>query len=252
MTGDLVSIITPSYNSEQYISKTIDSIINQTYTNWELLITDDLSSDSTVEIIESYVKDDSRIKLYKLEKNSGAGIARNFSINKAQGRYIAFCDSDDLWKPYKLEIQIEFMLKNNLSLSYSNYDVIDVNGKLIDNIISPKKITYGKMLLNCYIGCLTVIYDSEKIGKQYMPEIRKRQDWALWLKILKRIKETKGIGKSLALYRKRKNSLSNNKLKLIASTWKIYYNVLNFNFFKSLLSIFIFFIYYFKKKLKIF
>ena len=134
---NLVSIITPSYNSEEFISETIISIINQTYTNWELLITDDCSKDNTVNIVKSFQENDIRIKLFILSTNGGAGLARNNSIRKAKGRFIAFCDSDDQWKKNKLEFQINSMVQNNMILSYSGYDVIGEKGNYIRTIYPP-------------------------------------------------------------------------------------------------------------------
>jgi len=246
----LVSIITASYNSELFINETILSIQNQTFTNWELIITDDCSSDNTEGVIESFIKKDDRIRLYTLKSNQGSGAARNHSIKMAKGRYIAFCDSDDQWKANKLELQLNFMIKNNIVLSYSGYDVIGENGKFIRTIYPPKIITHKKILSNNYIGCLTAIYDSEKIGKQYMPLIRKRQDWVLWITILKKIKKTEGIKTSLAIYRLRSNSISNNKLNLITHNWNVYNKVLGYNMFKSVLLMLNFIIHYAIKVIK--
>ena len=184
-----VSIITPTYNSEEFISETITSIINQTYTNWELLITDDCSSDDTLKIIDFFQKKDNRIKLLRLDTNQGAGVARNNSIKDSKGKFIAFCDSDDQWKPDKLEKQIHFIKANNLVFTYSSYDVTDESGNFIKSINAPKTLTLKNILSNNYVGCLTAIYDSAAIGKQYMPAIRKRQDWVLWINILKVIKK---------------------------------------------------------------
>jgi glycosyltransferase involved in cell wall biosynthesis len=245
---NLVSIITPSYNSEEFISETINSIINQTYTNWELLITDDFSTDNTIEIVESYVKNDSRIKLFKLEKNSGAGIARNFSINKAQGRYIAFCDSDDQWKKNKLEFQLKFMKENNLVFSFTDYDIIDEQGVSKGHIKCPKILTYNKLLKNNYVGCLTVIYDTKTLGKLLMPKIRKRQDWVLWLSIMKKIKLTKGLSTSLSIYRDRIHSISSSKFDLLKYNWSVYHKELGFNKIVSFYYLIIFIFHYFLKK----
>lgn len=239
-----VSIITPSYNSESFISETILSIQNQTFKNWELIITDDCSSDNSVGVIKSFIKKDDRIRLYILKSNQGAGVARNHSIKMAKGRYIAFCDSDDQWKPNKLELQLNFMKKNNIILSYSGYDVIGENGKYIKTIYPPKTINLRKILSNNYIGCLTAIYDSKIIGKHYMPSIRKRQDWVLWISILKKIKKTQGINASLAIYRLRKNSVSRNKFNLIMYNWHVYNKVLGYNFLKSVLLLINFFIHH--------
>jgi teichuronic acid biosynthesis glycosyltransferase TuaG len=244
----MVSVITPTYNSSKYIRFTIESIISQTYKNWELLITDDFSSDNTIQIIESYAKNDSRIKLFKLEENSGAGIARNFSINKAQGRYIAFCDSDDQWKKNKLEFQLKFMKENNLVFSFTDYDIIDEQGISKGHIKCPKFLTYNKLLKNNYIGCLTVIYDTKTLGKLLMPKIRKRQDWVLWLSIMKKIKFTKGLNTSLSIYRDRSNSISSSKFYLLKYNWNVYHKELGFNKIISFYYLIIFIFHYFLKK----
>ena len=249
MNDSLVSIITPSFNSECFISETIESIINQTYTNWELLITDDSSSDNGVDIINSYVKKDSRIKLYQLKNNSGAGVARNKSISEANGRYIAFCDSDDRWMAEKLEKQVAFLTEKNLSFTYCGYEVINEEGAYAGKVIPPLEISYNKMLKNNYVGCLTAIYDSKKIGKQFMPEIRKRQDWVLWLNILKKYGATKGMPQTLAKYRNRNKSVSSNKVLLLKYNWLVYNNELGFNKFKSILLLLSFIYYYARKKL---
>ncbi|MCF8360356.1 MAG: glycosyltransferase [Prolixibacteraceae bacterium] len=246
----LISIITPSYNASHYIEETIISIKNQTYTNWELLITDDCSNDDTWDLLKQYALKDNRVKIFQLKKNSGPGVARNNSIKHATGRFIAFCDSDDQWKPDKLEKQVEFMLENDLGLSYSNYEVIDEQNTVIGEVKAPEKITYKKMLRNNYIGCLTVLYDTQKVGIVYMPEIRKRQDWALWLKILKIIPYGLGIQENLAIYRDRSLSVSSNKIKLLKYNWNIYRRVERFSFLLSVFYITRFLICYFRFKLK--
>jgi teichuronic acid biosynthesis glycosyltransferase TuaG len=232
--NDLISIITPSYNSEKFISKTIESVINQTYQNWEMIIVDDCSPDNSNKIVEEYCKKDSRIKLIKLEKNSGPAVARNRAIEEAKGRYIAFLDADDLWKPEKLEKQINFMKENNLVFTYSSYDLIDEEGNFMGTFKTKEIISYESMLKTNSVGCLTVIYDADMLGKMFMPNILKHQDYGLWLKILKKINSTKGIIEPLAVYRIRKNSVSSNKLKAAYYQWKIYREVEKLNFFKSL------------------
>jgi len=236
----LISIITPSYKSEKFISLTIESVLNQSYQNWEMIIVDDVSPDNTNKIIEEYIKKDSRIKLIKLEKNSGPAMARNRAIEEAKGRYIAFLDADDLWNNDKLEKQIKFMEDNNLSFTYSSYNLIDENGNELGNFKTKEKIDYKGMLKTCSVGCLTAIYDTKKLGKVYMPLIRKRQDYGLWLKILKEIDSTKGILESLATYRILKDSVSSNKIKAAQYQWKIYREVEKLNIFRSIY----YFLYY--------
>jgi len=211
MKEQLISIITPTYNSLQFIKETIHSILIQTYQNWELLITDDCSTDGTWELLQKYQKQDERIKIFRLKKNFGPGVARNNSIKHAQGRFIAFCDSDDQWKPDKLEKQINFLIENNLAFTFSAYQKIDENGKKGGIVNVPENINYKHLLKTCPIGCLTAIYDTEKTGKVYMPEIRKRQDYGLWLKIFQIIGSTKGMNENLAYYRVLTNSVSSNK-----------------------------------------
>lgn len=231
---DLVSIITPLYNSEEFIEETINSVLNQTYKNWEMLIVDDCSIDNSLRIVKQFAADDSRIKLIQLETNSGAAIARNKAIEEAQGRYIAFLDSDDLWHSQKLEKQIEFMQENNYAFTFTKYQQMTEDGNLIDRFIEvPDEITYEKALYTNPVGCLTVIYDVKKLGKLYMPLIRKRQDYGLWLKILKKIECGYGLNENLAYYRVRNNSVSSNKLNLIKYQWELYREVEKLSLVKS-------------------
>jgi len=247
MQNNLISIITPSYNSKRFIKATIESVLSQTYENWEMIIVDDVSPDDSNEIIEEYCKQDSRIKLIKLEKNSGPAVARNRAIEEAKGRYIAFLDADDLWLPEKLEQQLSFMKENNLSFTYSAYKLIDEKDSDLGVFIPPMQASYSSILKTNPIGCLTAIYDTKKLGKIYMPNILKRQDYGLWLKILKQINTTKGILEPLAIYRIRKNSVSSNKLKAASYQWKIYREVEKLNLFKSFYY-FVNYIYYGLKK----
>jgi glycosyltransferase involved in cell wall biosynthesis len=244
-----VSIITPTYNSEKFIEKTIQSIINQTYTNWELLITDDNSNDQTVSIINNYVINDKRIKLYKLKNNSGAGIARNNSISKSSGRFISFCDSDDQWKPTKLEKQIKFLIDNKLKFTYSSYDIHNENGDFVKKVNALDILTYKILLRNNYVGCLTAIYDKDALGKMYMPALRKRQDWLLWIEILKIVGKTKGMKENLAIYCDRSNSISSNKFNMIKYNWIVYNKGLGFGVSKSIFLLINFLYYYAKKKI---
>tara|TARA_B100001758_G_C18367742_1_gene589516 strand:+ start:127 stop:876 length:750 start_codon:yes stop_codon:yes gene_type:complete len=217
----LVSIITPSFNSERFIRMCIESVLIQTYNNWELIIIDDCSIDSSLEVIKSY--DDERIIVTRLEKKSGAAKARNIGIRKAQGRYIAFLDSDDLWHPHKLEKQISFMSKNNIAFSFTTYQLISEDGLRILNVIkAPIRITYHSYLKNTIIGCLTVIIDRNKTGDFEMPNIRSSHDMALWLLIMKRGFFAYGLNENLAQYRKVSLSNTANKIKAAIDVWKVY------------------------------
>lgn len=181
MEKGLVSIIMPSYNTASYIRETIQSVLNQTYKSWELLIVDDCSTDNTDEVVCTIT--DSRIKYFKNEKNSGAAVSRNKALREAKGQWIAFLDSDDLWMPEKLEKQIAFMDKNGHSFSYTNYEEIDVEGNRTGvKVTGPKKITKTGMFNYCWPGCLTVMYDAEKIGLIQIEDIKKNNDYAMWLK----------------------------------------------------------------------
>lgn len=217
-----VSIITPCYNSAKYIGEMIKSIINQTYTNWELLITDDCSSDNSRDIINAYAEKDPRIKLFKLDKNSGAGVARNNSIKAAKGRYIAFCDSDDRWHPKKLEKQLKFMTDNNYYFSFTACDLHKEDGSYFGHQSVPKKVTYRSLLRNCAVPSSTAVYDCSRIGKMLMPSIRKRQDWCLWLDIVRETKQGFGLNETLMYYLVRTNSISSKKSTLIKYNFRVY------------------------------
>jgi glycosyltransferase involved in cell wall biosynthesis len=227
----------------------IESVKAQTYNSWELLITDDCSTDGSDLIVEQYAKNDPRIRLFRLENNSGPGVARNNSITHAQGRFIAFLDSDDQWKPEKLEKQVKFMIDNDLALSFSSYDVIDEIGNRLYCIKAPVKVTYSKMLRNDYMGFLTTMYDVTKIGKVYMSDLRKRQDWALKLSILHLIPFALSLPESLAIYRRRQVSVSSNKITLLKYNWMVYRNLERFSAIKSFFYMLQFLLFYFLKKI---
>ena len=228
-----VSIITPSYNSERYISETIDSVINQTYENWEMLIIDDSSTDNSINIISDYCSSENSIKLIKLEENGGAAVARNRGIKEAEGRFIAFLDSDDLWHPEKLEKQLEKMVKKNLPFTFTTYQLINEEGELGKTIKSKAIVSYRNAIMSNPIGCLTVMIDTNFFGKVYMPYIKKRQDLGLWLKLLRKTAAV-GIEENLAFYRVRRDSISSNKFKLIKYHWILYRKHEKVPFFTSL------------------
>lgn len=222
----LVSIITPTYNSEDFVAETIEAIQAQTYPDWELLITDDCSTDRTRDIVQAYADKDERIRLFVLEKNSGAGVARNNSLEQAQGRYIAFCDSDDRWTPEKLEKQVDFMRANDYAFTFTSYHTCDESGNVNGIVSCRRKETYSSLTRDDKIGCLTAMYDSEKIGKIPFPSLRKRQDWGMKLLALKKCGTAYGIQEPLALYRLRTGSISRNKLSLIKYNVAVYEEVL--------------------------
>lgn len=229
----LVSIITPVHNSEKYILACINSVIDQTYTYWEHILVDDCSTDNSAKIIKGFAEKDDRIRYLKLSENSGAGVARNKAIEESKGKYIAFLDSDDLWNSEKLARQVAFMEENNYHFTFTGYKVIDHKGRPTGREIPAKKrVTYKSALYKNPIGCLTVIYNADYFGKQYMPTIRKRQDYALWLRLLKH-SDAYGLDKYLSSYRTGNDSISSNKLGLIIYEWKIYRNIEGFSILKS-------------------
>jgi glycosyltransferase involved in cell wall biosynthesis len=231
MATSLVSIIIPTFNSEKFILETIYSVQKQTYEKWEIILVDDCSSDNTVAIILEMVEKDDRIHFFQLEKNSGTGVARNKGLSNANGRYISFLDADDLWQPTKLHKQMEFMRLNNVPFTFSFYDCIDEEGTSLEKRVeAPLNLSYIQLVFCNYVGNLTGIYDVNYFGKIPISSIRKRQDWMLWLTILKKIKVAKPVPESLAFYRIRENSISTSKFDLIKYNFAVYRRFHGFNF----------------------
>jgi len=213
--NELISIITPVYNSEKYISDTIDSVLAQTYTNWEMIIADDGSKDKSAEIIKKYT--DSRIKYFKLETNSGAAIAQNKALEKAKGNYIAFLDSDDIWKPEKLEKQLRFMIEKDIGFSFTGYEILgDKKNKIIK---VPDTLNYDQFMKNTIIGTLTVMLSRKHVGDVRFVNVMKDHDSMTWAKLLRKGTIAYGLNESLAYYRKVKGSISNNKIKAAKNHW---------------------------------
>lgn len=235
MKDSLVSIITPVYNAERFIEETIKSVKAQTYSEWELILVDDYSTDNSNDIIMKYSKEDERIRYIKLEKNSGAAVSRNTAIANAKGRYIAFLDSDDIWYHNKLEKQINFMKREDIAFSFTSYELMKEDGTILNKVVKvPKEIDYNKYLKNTIIGCLTVVVDRFKIGDFKMPNIRSNQDMATWLYIMRdRGCNAYGLNECLAKYRLVNGSISNNKVKAAKSVWNVYRNIENLSIIKS-------------------
>ena len=234
MNEPLVSIITPVYNAEMFLSDTIKSVQNQTYKNWEMLLVDDCSKDNSAQIIKEFQKYDDRIKYIKLEKNSGASVSRNTGIKNAKGRFIAFVDSDDIWKPEKLEVQVKYMLENNLGFTFTSYRYMKEDGELTNKVAkAPSKINYNGLLKNTIIGCSTVVIDTDIVEYFEMPLVRRGQDTATWLQILRKEKYAYGIDKDLVDYRLVGESLSSNKIIALKRTWNTYRNVEKLGLIKS-------------------
>jgi len=229
----LVSIIMPAYNAANTLASSIDSVLAQTYLNWQLIVVDDCSSDKTASIADRYEKMDNRIVFLRTQTNSGVAKARNRAIQISEGRFIAFLDSDDIWSPEKLSHQVWFLLENDLPFTYSAYSLFGESKK--DYVFNPpKKLTYNVLLKTNSIGCLTAIYDTKILGKRYMTITLDRQhDYALWLSICKDVGELHGIPYPLAKYRVQQASLSSNKLAVSKSHWKVYRFVEGLNIMRS-------------------
>ncbi len=232
----LVSVIMPTYNCGRFICRSIDSVVAQTLKSWEICIVDDCSTDDTAERLKPYLEGyPDKIFYTRLEKNGGPAVARTEAIKHARGRYIAFFDSDDLWHPQKLERQIEFMRETGALMSATAYELMDEEENSLKKICyPPEKTNYRKMLrLSNPIGNTTVIYDSEALGKYEVPPIKKRNDFALWLKILRDTEYCYGMQDNLARYRIRKNSVSSSKPAQMKYHWQLYHEIEGLNIFKS-------------------
>ena len=232
----LVSIIMPSYNTAPYIKETIQSVLNQTYKDWELLIVDDCSTDNTDEVLSEI--HDSRIHIFKNECNSGAAVSRNRALREAKGQWIAYLDSDDLWMPEKLEKQIRFMKIHGYAFSYTNYEEIDVDGNRTGvRVTGPKRITKTGMFNYCWPGCLTVMFDASKIGLIQIKDIKKNNDYAMWLKICRKA-DCYLLDECLGQYRKgRTGSISTHGIMtLIRWHYKLFHEAENMGVMQSIVN----------------
>lgn len=228
-----ISIITPCYNSENYISETINSVLGQTYSDWEWWIVDDCSQDNSTEIIAQY--NDHRINLIPLKKNVGAAQARNVAIEKASGRFITFLDSDDVWLPHFLETSLNFLIENKEELVYATYKRHDEKLQpLLYDFEAEDNIDYQRILYNCPIPMLTSMYDTQRIGKVKIPEVDMREDYAMWLEVLKKIPIARAIKEPLAIYRIRESSYSRNKLLILRKQFAVYYQYLKLSLPRSI------------------
>lgn len=251
MNTDLVSIIMPSYNCGKYVEETILSVQAQTFKNWEIVFVDDCSNDETIRIVNALREQDTRIRLYQNKGNLGAAVSRNYALQEARGRWIAFLDSDDLWEPTKLEKQVRFMEENGYAFSYTYYQEINSNGELTGvTITGPSRVTKQGMYAFCWPGCLTVMYDANVIGQLQIEDIRKNNDYAMWLKVCKKA-DCYLLPEVLAKYRRgRSGSVSSHGIMTMVGwhykLWhdaegksalsSIWYTVLNlaFGFYKKL------------------
>jgi teichuronic acid biosynthesis glycosyltransferase TuaG len=232
----MVSIITPSYNCSRFITDTVESVLSQSYVDWEMIIVDDCSIDNSVEIIERIIDDNPKIRLIKLENNVGSAQSRNAALEVANGRFIAFLDSDDIWHPDKLEKQVEFMLKRKAPISFTSYELIDENGASKNHIIhSVEKLTQIDYLKNTIIGFSTSMIDTQMVGNSFrMMDIRTRQDASLWITLLGKGFIAQGINEVLMKYRVHSQSISANKVKAAKQVWNLYFNLHGLGFLKSI------------------
>lgn len=218
----LVSVIMPMYNAAATIEQTIESVRKQTYTNWELIVSDDCSTDESPDIVKKYCEMDSRIRYYRMNNNDGVAATRNLAMHQANGQYFAFLDSDDIWKAEKLEKQIDFMKAKDAHFVYSSYECMNQDGQLTGKVIHvPKELDYKKELLGNAIPCLTVIIDCKYVSIPDMPTMG-HEDYVTWLNILKSGVKAYGMDEVLAVYRMATDSLSGNKVKAAKWTWSIY------------------------------
>lgn len=213
MSDSLVSIIMPSYNCGKFVEDSIRSVQAQTYQNWELIFVDDCSSDDTIAKVNAMCENDSRIKLFQNKCNLGAAVSRNNALKEAKGRWIAFLDSDDLWEPSKLEKQVRFMEENRYAFSYTVYQEIDEESRSTGVVVTgPMHVTRQGMYNFCWLGCLTVMYDAEKIGLVQIVDIKKNNDYAMWLKVCKKA-DCYLLDECLAKYRRgRAGSVSSHSI----------------------------------------
>lgn len=225
MNKPKVSVITPVYNAEKYLSETIESVLKQTYKSFEYLLIDDCSTDNSASIIKEFEEKDSRVRYIKLTENSGAAVARNRGLEEAKGRYIAFVDSDDKWYPEKLERQLDFMENYHKAFTYTNYEHITEEGEVLSSPKLPEKLNYSDLLKNTAIACSTVVIDRQIIGDFRMPLVRKGQDTATWLQILRNHDYAYLVDEILNQYRGREGSLSSNKIGALKRTWNTYRNL---------------------------
>jgi teichuronic acid biosynthesis glycosyltransferase TuaG len=221
-----VSVITPVYNSESFVSDAVQSVLEQEFADWEMIIVDDCSTDNSVEICRRFARKDNRIRVIELDRHSGPAAARNRALKDAAARYIAFLDSDDSWYRNKLELQLALFERTGAPLVYSSYEIMDERRRDKRKVIAvPESIDYAGLLNATVIATVTAVYDTARVGKVFMPDILKRQDFALWLKILRKGGKAHAVTMPLACLRKRPGSVSSNKLSAMRYTWLVYRDI---------------------------
>lgn len=236
MKENLISIVTPMYNGEKYVEETINSVLKQTYPNWEMIIVDDGSKDNGPAIVEKFAQADNRIKLIR-QKNAGSSAARNNGLKNIQGRYVSFLDSDDFWEPNFLEEQLNFIKEKKSPIVFASYKRINAEGKeILKPFIVPEKVNYKGLLKSCSISCLTAMFDREKTGNVFFNEAMGslRDDFVFWLSILKQGGYAYGNKNVLASYRVFASSTTGNKKKVMKPQFMVYYKVEKLGLIKSI------------------
>lgn len=225
-----MSVVTPLYNSQAFVADAVRSVLAQTLTDWEMIIVDDASTDDSAAVAESFSKQDRRLRLIRLKRNGGSAVSRNTAIDAARGRYIAFLDSDDQWAPAKLEKQVAFMERNDHGFTHTWYEKVAESGERTGEVVAPpSRLSYTDMLKSNQVGCLSAMYDTARFGKRLMPLIRKRQDYGLWLDLLKTERYAYCLPETLAFYRLRPGSISRNKIEMFRYNWELYRNIEKFS-----------------------
>ena len=232
--NNLVSVIMPYYNKRNYFLDSINSALNQTYTNLEIIIIYDDQEKNDLQYIESCVEKDSRVKIILNDKNRGVAFSRNKAMSIAQGEYLAFLDCDDYWEIRKIEIQMKLMLVNSYDFSYTTYQVINSNGKIIGKIKAQEKLEYSELLKSCNIGLSSVILKRKLLSDTKFPELKTKEDFVLWLSLAKKSVGLFGLDKTLMYWRRTPNSLSDSILQKLKDAFKVYYLYEKKNFFYSI------------------
>jgi glycosyltransferase involved in cell wall biosynthesis len=229
----LLSVVVPAYQAERHLADALKSILSQSLGDLEVIIIDDGSTDGTKHVIEHHIQSDNRVHSIHNAQNLGAAATRNAGISAAQGRYIAFLDADDLWLPGKIEAQLTFMEAQRAAFTCTAYQVLDANGQIRGDVVPPSRAKREDLLKTSSVGCSTVIYDTGKLGKVFMPNIRKRQDFGLWLRLLRMTDEVHGLKDIFVQYRTGFESLSSNKISAARYQWDVYRNVEKLSFLQS-------------------
>ena len=226
----------PYYKKDFFIDKTIESILNQSYQNIEILIIDDELNDQSSKVLKNLSNRDKRIKILFNQKNLGAGPSRNKGIEMASGEYIAYCDCDDLWSKFKLEDQLNFMKKFDIDFSFTAYQIIDKEGKIIGSRSAKDNISFDELILSCDIGLSTVMLKKKLFNNKnfYFPNIKTKEDYVVWLKLSQNGVKMKGIKKNYSYWRKLGNSLSSSPIQKIFDGYKVYNFYLNYSVIKSM------------------